>query len=144
MTIPEPAAKRTTLAYTAAVVWLIVGTYLFIRGLLYHYPIDLTHLFYLFIAILIGIAKGTFLFRKIILKNIKRINELAPHKDKVCVFAFQAVQSYLLVLLMISGGHTLRLFVTNNTVLFIIYSAIGTALLTGSVIYFKSIDLVHK
>jgi len=54
-------------------------------------------------AIVIGLLKSRFVFSKIIKKNIERIKNLSPHKEKICIFAFQAMQSYFIILVMVPG-----------------------------------------
>ena len=76
----------------------------------------------------VGIVKSYLVFFKLIKKNVQRIKELAPHKDKICIFAFQANMSYLLVMVMITAGILLRLSPIPKLYLGLIYTAIGVAL----------------
>ncbi len=136
--IPEPAAKRRTLILTAGIVWLLAGLMLTWRAVLWISEIDSNIYLIIGIALFIGIIKSLFVFSKIVNKNLKRIKELAPHKEKICIFAFQAIQSYLLVIFMISFGHTLRLTSISIDILSVIYLAIGTALFLSGVTYLKA------
>ena len=133
--IPEPAAKRRTLIFTAGVVWILAGFILTSRAVIWLSEINSNIYLIIGIALIIGILKSLFVFNKIVNKNLKRIKELAPHKDKICIFAFQAIQSYLLVIFMISFGHTLRLTSISLEILSVIYLAIGVALFLSGVKY---------
>ena len=88
-----------------------------------------------FIALVIGFLKGQFIFSKLARKNIRRIYELSPHKEKICVFAFQAAFSYILIVGMITLGILLRLSPIPREYLAIVYLAIGVGLLYASVQY---------
>jgi len=87
------------------------------------------------IALVAGFLKGHFVFSKLAQKNIRRIYELAPHKEKVCIFAFQAAFSYLLIIGMITLGILLRFSPIPREYLAIVYLAIGIGLLYASVQY---------
>lgn len=138
MTIPEPAASRTTLTRTAAVVWGLVGIGLIVRGALWLAGIETNLLWILPSAALLGVLKGWFIFRALARKNIERIAQLSPHKEKVCIFAFQAMQSYLLILAMIAVGILLRLSPLPREYLSLLYMAIGLGLVVGSVAYWRA------
>ena len=133
--IPEPAAKRKTLILTADIVWILASVILSGRAIIWLTEIDSN--IYLIVggAVLIGILKARFAFSKIIQKNVDRIIALAPQKDKICIFAFQAIQSYIMVIVMISLGHILRLTSIPRDILALIYLAIGTALFLSGVKY---------
>ena len=133
--IPEPAVSRRTLVRSAAIVWGAVGTVLSLRAMLWFQASERKVFWMVFIALLIGFLKGHFVFSKLAQKNIRRIFELAPHKEKVCIFAFQAALSYLLVIGMIMLGILLRFSPIPREYLAIVYLAIGIGLLYASVQY---------
>ena len=135
MAVKEPAVKRKTLARTAGIVWIAAGLVLSIRSIAWFSSGEINPYILVGAALLIGILKGRFLFSKIVVKNISRIKELAPHKDKVCIFAFQAIQSYLLVTFMIALGVALRMSPIPRDILAVIYLAIGTALFISGLKY---------
>lgn len=142
MPIREPAASRKTLITTAAVVWAVVGLFLIVRGLLYypeaHSANGVLTLIVAVVGILLGLAKGIFIFAKLARKNVERIKLLSPHKEKICVFAFQAWESYLIVLIMITLGILLRMSPLPRLYLIGVYLLIGIGLLIGSRAYLKS------
>lgn len=133
--LPEPAVSRHALVMTSGIVWLMAGLILSLRG--FGWIIDNSQIWWLLaiISILIGSLKSYFVFFKVIKKNVRRIRELAPHKDKICIFAFQANMSYLLVILMMSTGHFLRLSPIPRLYLGILYLAIGVALAISGLKY---------
>jgi len=139
--IPDPAVKRTILVKTAGFIWVLVGLFLIIRGILNFKIFNVYTFFFTIIAVLMGYLKARFIFYKIISKNLNRIKLLSPEKEKVCVFAFQAIQSYLIVFFMIFLGWLLRISHLNTDLLSFIYILIGSALLISSIKYFKSTEL---
>ncbi len=72
-------------------------------------------------------------FGGIALKNIRRLRRLP---DKGCFFAFQAWKSYLIIMVMIALGITLRHSPIPKTYLAVVYTAIGGALFLGSFHYY--------
>jgi len=72
-------------------------------------------------------------FSHIARKNIHRI---AQQPDTVCLFAFQAWKSYLLIVVMMLLGYTLRHSPVPRLILAVIYSAIGTGLTLSSSLYY--------
>lgn len=81
------------------------------------------------------------MFQKLVVENIDRIETLAPHKEKVCVFAFQNIRSYFIVLVMMTLGYLLRTSGLTKEVLAPLYLAIGVALFLGSLRYFNHLRL---
>ncbi len=139
MSIPEPAVKRTTLIFTAGVLWACIGLFLLGRGITKLLPFNSFSYILTGGGALLGILKSKFVFNKIIDKNIERIKSLSPNKEKICIFAFQANQSYILVLIMMSIGMLLRHLPINPLYYGTILILIGTALFTSSLRYFSAI-----
>ncbi len=85
-------------------------------------------------GLLLGVAISYFGFSKIAQKNIDRIN---LYDKKVCLWAFQKWQSYLLILFMISLGIFMRTtsFIP-KFMLCTMYISIGFALFTASFKYY--------
>lgn len=136
--IRKPAAKRSTLIVTAGIVWIMAGVMLISRAVIWLSEIETNVYLIVGLALIIGYLKNRFMFSKIINKNLERIKSLAPHKEKICIFAFQAIQSYIMVLGMISLGHILRLTPIPRDILSVVYLAIGTALFLSGVKYLKA------
>ncbi len=134
----EPAVKRTTLVFAAGLLWTIIGIYLFEKGIRTLLPLDSNIYIMIGIGIFIGIIKSRVVFSKMIDANIERIKTLSPHKEKICIFAFQAHQSYLMVLLMMSFGLLLRNLPIPPQYYGTILIIIGTALFISSLRYFSA------
>jgi predicted permease len=90
-----------------------------------------------FVGIIMGSIIAWFGFRKLARKNSNRIME---YPEKVCIFAFQRWQMYILVVIMMSMGFFMR---TTNFIpkylLAPVYVGIGLALFFGSFVYYKSL-----
>ena len=142
MSIPEPAVKRTTLVFTAGLLWASIGLFLFGRGFRLLLPLDSLSYIMVGAGILLGILKSRVVFKKIIDKNIVRIKALSPHKEKVCIFAFQANLSYFLVIFMMSLGILLRHLPIPHIYYGTILIIIGTALLASSLRYFSELKVL--
>jgi len=94
---------------------------------------------------LFGITAGILIYRfgfiKIARKNIVRIEALP---GKRCFFSFMTLRSYILVIVMMTLGITLRHSTIPRDWLSIIYNGIGFGLSLSSLSYFKSyIGLSH-
>lgn len=83
----------------------------------------------LLIALIIGFAKGNFVLPKIAKKNIARIEQLPEKSPFYMTFS---VKSWLLILVMILIGRTIRFFGAPALVIGVIYAAVGFALALGS------------
>ena len=73
-------------------------------------------------------------FGSIAQKNIRRLRRLP---DRGCFFAFQAWKSYLIIMVMIALGITLRHSSIPKHFLAVAYTAIGGALILGSFYYYR-------
>ncbi|HUU37291.1 MAG TPA: hypothetical protein VMW46_03685 [Candidatus Desulfaltia sp.] len=136
--IPEPAVRRQTLILSAAVVWALVGAFLSFRAVLWFRSSPRTVSWMVVLALVIGFLKGHFLLSKMARRNIKRILGLSPHKEKICLFAFQAIQAYLVIFGMMAIGIILRHSSVAREVLAIIYLAIGSGLMYASIPYWMA------
>lgn len=142
MAIREPAVSRRTLFFSAGLVWLIGGAVLAWRMVLV-FP-ESQSLWPIYIGAALGVIKFILAFRRVAERNIRRIRDLSPHKDKICVFAFQSWSSYLLVLVMIGLGIGLRLVGVPPLILSLVYAMIAMALVLGSIIYFRALRESEK
>ena len=87
-----------------------------------------------------GILKSHYALSRLAQKNIERIQLLSPQKEKICIFAFQAIKSYLIVLIMIGLGILLRYLNIPKSWLSLVYLTIGTALTLSSLKYFSKLS----
>ncbi len=134
--IKKPAVKKHWLFFVSGVIWSLVGIVL-IRIAFRWIPHFLLHekILSIAIGILLGLSIAFWGFSIIVRKNIKRIN---AYKDAVCIFAFQAWKSYLLIVVMMSMG----IFLRNTTLIprqliAPMYVGIGLALFIDSFMYYK-------
>jgi hypothetical protein len=134
----EPAVPRRVLYVAAALAWELAGLILAVRAFFWLRELGLTALAYAAPALLAGWAKGRWVFGRVADKNIARIEALSPQKKRICVFAFQALESYLLVLVMIGAGVLLRLSPLPRPILAAVYLAIGLGLIFGSFRYWRA------
>lgn len=83
----------------------------------------------LVIALIIGFAKGNFVLPKIAKKNIDRIEQLPERSPFYMTFS---VKSWMLILVMILIGRTIRFLGAPRLLIGVIYVAVGFALALGS------------
>ena len=131
----KPGVKKRSLLYIAGCVWLIAGGILITRALVT--LINIQHL--LFLEIIIGIIIGAcfykLLFNKISKKHITRISLIKV--DRPCLFSFFNLRSYILMMIMISGGITLRKSnILAPEYLYTFYLGMGIPLLLSGVRFF--------
>lgn len=135
--IPEPAVTRSALQRTAALVWAIAGAVLVGRALPWLALGGPMGLGMAVAGVSLGILKSRMIFIPLAARNVERIHALSPHKERICLFAFQAIQSYLLVAAMMTAGILLRTTSIPRTILGGVYIAIGTALLLACPVYLR-------
>lgn len=132
-----PAAHRETLVLAAGIVWSLVG--LTLVSIAVAWLVSSPH--YVLLMGLGGAATGYAIYRfgfsHLARRNLVRIYAQAPQKEKVCVFAFQNIRSYFLIVIMISLGYGLRHSGIPKTYLAPIYIAIGLALTFSSLLYYN-------
>jgi hypothetical protein len=67
----------------------------------------------------------------------KNLNRLLPIREKRCVFSFITLRSYIIVLIMVSLGITLRHSSIPKQYLSVLYNAIGLALFLSGLRYLR-------
>jgi len=130
-----PKVDKKVLIFISGMLWSIVGISLINISTNWFKLLSFNELLFSIIGGVIGgFLFSYFIFFKIVKKNILRIKK---YKGKVCIWAFQKWQSYILVAFMISLGIFMRTssFVPKNILTFI-YIVIGLALLTASFRYY--------
>jgi hypothetical protein len=132
-----PAARRSVLVFLAGLVWSVVGLVLMIVAAGWLKGRGLDAIPEILIGMVGGIIVFYFGFSKLAKKNLTRIYEQAPGKDKVCLFAFQNRRSYLTVAVMILMGYTLRHSGLPRIYLSPIYLTIGLGLFLAGGQYFE-------
>ncbi len=130
-----PRAPKNLLIFIAGILWISVG--IFLMKLSSNWISDFRSaqsILEIVGGLLLGTLISYFGFSGLANKNISRINE---YEGKVCIWAFQKWQSYLLIVFMMSLGIFLR---TSSHlpkyILILIYIGIGFGLFTASFRYF--------
>ncbi len=124
------------LLFVAAIVWLVASGMLFWRGIAYFVPRRGWKLETIgsFVG---GVLFFRLLFVRISSKHISRIISLS--KSRPYIFSFFSKRSYILMMLMISGGLLLRYsHVTPNYDLSFFYLFMGIPLFLSAIRFFKA------
>jgi len=132
-----PAARRETLVLVAGIVWSLVGLTLVSVAVAWLFSSPRYAVILMLGGAVAGYAIYRFGFSHLARQNLVRIYAQAPQKDKVCVFAFQNIRSYFLIVIMMSLGYGLRHSGIPKTYLAPIYIAIGLALTLSSLLYYN-------
>jgi hypothetical protein len=130
----NPAVKKEYLLLPAGFLWMGVGIMLSVMAFRWLVP-SLQPLYFAVAGITAGILVHRFGFIKIAQKNIVRIEALP---GKRCFFSFITFRSYLLVIVMMTLGITLRHSAIPREWLSVLYNGIGIGLALSSILYFKS------
>ena len=126
---------RRYLFVLAGIFWTIAGVILCGRAFtwLEHLPLR-TELVLESLSAAFAVLFYTFLFVRIVRRNISRIGQLP---ERASIFSFTAWQGYLMIGGMIALGITLRHSPIPKTYLAVAYTTMGIALLIGSLKFFK-------
>jgi len=134
-TMKKIAVHKDWLLVASGLLWSGVG--LLLMNLAGHWLGNMAAkraIFSLSAGLFFGLLIMVFGFRRIVGKNIVRID---TYDGKVCLFAFQRWQSYLLILVMMSMGMFLRTSgLVGRPYLAALYLAIGMALFGCSFLYY--------
>ena len=132
-----PSARRSILILIAGLVWSAVGLGLIVAAARWLLMSDE----YAWPALLLGLVGGWFVyslgFAGLVRKNLERIHQLAPEKERICVFAFQHWRSYVIVVIMIMLGYTLRHLPVARVYIAPVYLSIGLGLTLASLHYYR-------
>jgi hypothetical protein len=130
----DPAVDKRVLIALSGAIWTFVG--IILCNFAFHWLMDSAgEDFFLLAAagIVAALLISYFGFLKIVNKNIDRIR---AKPSKVCIFAFQPWNSYLVVIVMISLGIFLRQSSVPKKYLSIIYTGFGGAMILSSLKYY--------
>ena len=85
---------------------------------------------------------GRYLLSRIAQRNLKRLDQ---QPQKICLFAFQPLRSYLIILVMVGLGISLRRSDLPRVWLAVLYSIMGGALIVASHSYFlRALELLKE
>lgn len=134
MTKLKPAVSKNWLLLVAGLMWSGVGIMLCCLAYYWLIPVSgLWEALYAGCGIAGSVVIYYFGFSKIADKNIRR---LCLYQGRVCFFAFQEWKSYLIIVVMMALGITLRHSPIQKYYLAVMYIAIGGALFLSSFHYY--------
>ncbi|MGB8491690.1 MAG: hypothetical protein WCE64_11595 [Bacteroidales bacterium] len=130
----DPVVDRKVLILLAGLMWCGVGVMLFSFSVEW-----LSHSQHKVLFYLAGIAAAMpihhFGFLKLADRNL---NRLLPLTEKKCIFSFMTWQSYIIVVIMIAMGITLRHSMIPKNDLSVIYTGIGMGLFLSGMRYLRN------
>jgi len=138
----EPALPIPFHYLLTAAMWIYVGQILISYGVVW-FQEKITKFLWLFILVSVigALSIYKFGFSKIVYKNINRLQQ---KRYKICIFAFMEWKSYIIMVVMMTMGIMLRIFVGPNEYLGVMYIGIGGGILLSGFIYFKPIIQLIK
>jgi hypothetical protein len=130
----SPSVEKKFLILIAGGIWMIVGLMLcrLASGWLSRTPGGEALIIGL-VGIILSLFIYHFGFLKLVKKNAGRIIAM---QGKRCIFAFQPWRSYLVVIIMVLLGITLRHSRLSRNILAVIYTGFGLAMILSSLKYF--------
>jgi hypothetical protein len=134
----KPVAPKKTLLIIAGTMWFGVGGMLVFLAVTWLNNYRGNPWFFVIPGFIASLLIHHFGFLKIVDKNLNRISRLPV---KPCIFSFISWKSYLIIIIMITMGITLRHSAIPKQYLSIIYLGIGLALFFSSIRYFRNILL---
>lgn len=134
-----PRASVRVQLTSAALVWLVGASILFVRGAGYLYD-RYWHAWALALALAIGVLKARYLLDRVAIKAVARIRA----RDRACFFGFFSIRSWAFVAVMMGGGIIIRnTFVHPDVIgagiLGALYIGIGSALLIADRIFWHAV-----
>lgn len=130
----NPAVDKKILLVIAGAVWCVVGIMLCNLASEWLTQTSASHAFWIGLSsITLALFIYHFGFLKLVKQNADRI---LTQKDRLCIFSFQPWKSYVMVVIMISMGTTLRHSSLPKQYLAVIYIGFGLAMLLSSIKYF--------
>ena len=131
----DPAVDKKFLVALSGIIWTVVGIILCNLAIkwLANTPIQ-SALLLGSTGVILSLLIHHFGFLKLVDKNISRI---LAKEGKVCIFGFQPWKSYLIIVIMIVMGTTLRHSSLPKHYLAIIYIGFGGAMLLSSFRYHR-------
>ena len=131
----DPAVDKKFLVAFSGITWTVVGIVLCSLAVTWLSQTSTKSILLLGLAgIILSLLIHHFGFLKLVDKNIARI---LAKEGKVCIFGFQPWKSYMIILVMIVMGMTLRNSTVPKPYLAIIYIGFGGAMLLSSLRYHR-------
>ena len=136
----KPSVPKSVLLIVAGAMWAGVGIMLISMATHWLTVYKGSPWVFAAVGIIIGIMVHFFGFQKIVNKNLLRIDALP---EKPCFFSFISWKSYLIIIVMVTLGITLRHSSLPKSYLSIVYYGIGLALFLSSLKYFRFLWVRH-
>ncbi len=131
----NPTVRPQLLLFVAGIVWALAGCILLLKAWQFTDWTLNNLLIYQLISLVGGVLFYIFLFSEISSRHIARLQSFT--KDKVCVFSFFNLNSYMLMFLMIGIGILVRKTqVLPNGFLALFYLTMGLPLLISAFRFF--------
>ncbi len=127
---PGSGSTQRQQVFLAAMMWSIVGLFLFARGIVNIFLLD-DSLKYLWmaLALVVGLVKAKIVLAKTADRIVARIFKRPPDAS---LWGFLSVRSWVLIVLMIAMGKLLRASPLPRSLVWSVYIAIGAALFSSS------------
>lgn len=136
----KPAVPKKILLFIAGLMWCGVGIMLTSMAVHWLKVYDGSPWYFAVPGIIAALVIHHFGFLKIVDKNLGRIARLP---GKPCIFSFISWKSYLIILIMVTLGITLRHSPIQKHWLSIIYLGIGLSLFLSSIRYFRNLFITR-
>lgn len=131
-----PRTNKRTLLMIASLVWLMAGGMVFSLGLEVFIKEQKYVLLSLAVAVGVFYIFFNFIFKKMVGKHRDRISN--KEQEKLCLFSFFDVKSYLIMAFMMTLGITIRSMSFINPLYWSpVYIGIGGALFIAGLLFFK-------
>jgi len=131
----KPTVPKCWLFAASGVMWSAVGIMMCATGIGWLADTGMVRgVSFELVGLILAMLAVRWGFGNIAKKNIRRLRQLP---DRGCFFAFQAWKSYLIIMVMIALGITLRHSSIPKHFLAVAYTAIGGALTLGSLYYYR-------
>lgn len=138
----KPAVSKKILLFLAGLVWLLVGLMLMYMAYGWLYVASNINIsIFIVTGVIIALLIHHFGFSKIANINLQRI---LLKDNKSCFFSFYPWKSYLIIVVMVILGITLRHSTIPKHYLAVLYIGIGLALALSSIRYFKTIIQINN
>ncbi|MHC1745399.1 MAG: hypothetical protein AB9873_20560 [Syntrophobacteraceae bacterium] len=138
----KPAVDRYWLMLLAGALWTVVGIGLCMTACIWLSQMEWPQNG---VGVLGGFGSGVLAYRygfsRLAVRNLERI---ATQPVQVCIFAFQAWRSYLLIAGMMALGAALRQTSLSRLALSLAYAVMGTGLTLSSAMYYENVFGPHQ
>ncbi len=129
-----PRCNKKTLLLIAGIVWIMAGTMVSKLGIDVFLNYSHNKIISSILAFSVFYLFFNFIFKKMVKKHKIRI--LSKDKDRLCVFSFFDIKSYIIMSFMMGLGITIRSIPTINPLCWSpIYMGIGSALFLAGILF---------